>query len=288
MNNRPLSRDIAGITFLVLCIGGLMAVNFWILRPFLLALIWATIIVVATWPIMLRFQRWLGDKRSIAVALMILALLLVFIVPFSLAVGTIVENADQIVGWIKGLETFTLPSLPDWIGKLPMVGAKLSEAWREAAAAGPEGWLARLAPHTGEIVTWFTEQAGSFGMIFVQFMLTVIIAAVLYSSGETAARAVRRFAFRLAGRQAEESMILAAQTIRGVALGVGLTAIVQSLLGGIGFLCRACRLRLYWRRSYSSSPWLNCPPSWSWRPRSSGCIGGATRYGGPSFSCGRS
>jgi len=33
---------------------------------------------------------------------MTLTLLLVFIVPFSLAVGTIVGNADQIVGWAKG------------------------------------------------------------------------------------------------------------------------------------------------------------------------------------------
>jgi predicted PurR-regulated permease PerM len=236
MTNRPRSRDVAGITFLVLCIGGLMAVNFWIMRPFLLALIWATIIVVSTWPIMLRFQRWMGGKRSLAVTLMTLVLLLVLIVPFSLAVGTIVENADQIVGWIKGLETFTLPPPPDWIGKLPVVGAKLNEAWREAAATGAEGWMARLAPHTGEIVTWFTERAGSFGMIFVQFMLTVIITAVLYSKGETAARAVRRFAFRLAGQQAEESVILAAQTIRGVALGVGVTALTQALLGGIGFV----------------------------------------------------
>jgi predicted PurR-regulated permease PerM len=235
MNNRPLTRDIASITFLVLCIGGMIAVNFWILQPFLLALIWATIIVVATWPIMLRLQRWLGGKRSLAVVLMTLALLLVFIIPFSLAVGTIVENADQIAGWVKGLETFTLPPPPDWVAKLPVVGAKLSEMWREAAATGSEGWLARLAPHTGEIVKWFTEQAGSFGMIFVQFMLTVIIAAVLYSNGEMAARSVRRFAFRLAGRQAEEAVILAAQTIRGVALGVGLTAIVQAFLGGIGF-----------------------------------------------------
>ena len=107
MTNRPLARDIASITFLVLCIGGLMAVNFWILHPFLLALIWATIIVVATWPIMLHIQRWLGDKRPLAVALMTLALLPVFIAPFSLAVGTIVENSDQIVEWIKGLENFS-------------------------------------------------------------------------------------------------------------------------------------------------------------------------------------
>ena len=73
-------------------------------------------------------------------------------------------------------------------------------------------------------------------MMFVQFLLTVVIAAVLYSGGETAARAVRGFAFRLAGQRGEEAAILAAKTIRGVALGVVLTALVQSLLGGIGFL----------------------------------------------------
>ena len=215
MNSGPRTRDIAGITFLVLCIGGLIAVNFWILSPFLLALIWATIIVVATWPIMLFFQRWLGGRRSLAVALMTLALLLVFIVPFSLAVGTIVENTDRIVEWVKGLEDFSLPPLPDWVGKLPMVGTKLNEAWQDAAAIGSEGWLARLAPHAGEIVKWFTGQAGSIGMLFVQFFLTLVIAAVLYSNGETAALAVRRFTFRLAGQKAEESVILAAQNDPG-------------------------------------------------------------------------
>ena len=63
MTNRPLSRDISRITLAVLFIGALMAATFWILRPFLLALIWATTIVVATWPIMLLFQRWLAGKR---------------------------------------------------------------------------------------------------------------------------------------------------------------------------------------------------------------------------------
>ncbi len=75
MTNRPLARDIVSITFLVLCIGGLIAMNFWILRPFLLALICATIFVVATWPIMSRIQQWLGDKRSLAVVILTLALL---------------------------------------------------------------------------------------------------------------------------------------------------------------------------------------------------------------------
>ena len=67
MTHQPISRDLTRITLGVLFIGVLMAASFWILRPFLLALIWATMIVVATWPIMLRFQGWFAGKRWLAV-----------------------------------------------------------------------------------------------------------------------------------------------------------------------------------------------------------------------------
>jgi predicted PurR-regulated permease PerM len=235
MTDLPLSRDITRITLAVLFIGVLMAAGFWIMRPFLLALIWATTIAVATWPIMLRLQSWLGGKRSLAVAGMTLALLLVFVVPFALAILTIVNHADQIVGWAKGFATYSLPSPPDWVGKLPVGGSKLSEAWQDIAAAGPGGLRARLVPYAGAIVKWFVEQAGTLGSMLVQFLLTVVIAAVLFSSGETAARGVKRFARRLAGQHGEDAAILAAKTIRGVALGIVLTALIQSFLAGIGF-----------------------------------------------------
>jgi len=235
MTDLPLSRDITRITLAVLFIGVLMAAGFWIMRPFLLALIWATTISVATWPIMLRLQSWLGGKRSLAVAGMTLALLLVFVVPFALAILTIVNHADQIVGWAKGLATYSLPPPPDWVGKLPLGGSKLSEAWQEVAAVGPGGLRERLVPYAGAIVKWFVEQAGTLGAMFVQFLLTAVIAAVLFSGGETAARGVKRFARRLAGQHGEDAVVLAAQTIRGVALGIVLTALIQSLLAGIGF-----------------------------------------------------
>jgi predicted PurR-regulated permease PerM len=71
-------------------------------------------------------------------------------------------------------------------------------------------------------------------MMFVQFLLTVIICAILYAGGEPAADAVRRFFRRLAGQKGDDMIVLAARAIRGVALGVVVTAVVQSLLGGIG------------------------------------------------------
>jgi predicted PurR-regulated permease PerM len=45
---------------------------------------------------------------------------------------------------------------------------------------------------------------------------------------------MRRFGQRLAGERGEDAVVLAGQAIRGVALGVVVTALVQSLLGGIG------------------------------------------------------
>ena len=63
-------------------LGALIVASFWILRPFLAAAIWATMIVVATWPVMLWFQaRLWRRRRALAVAAMTLILLLVFVVP---------------------------------------------------------------------------------------------------------------------------------------------------------------------------------------------------------------
>jgi len=48
----------------VLAIGILIAASFWIVRPFLIAGVWATMIVVATWPFMLAVQKRLWGRRA--------------------------------------------------------------------------------------------------------------------------------------------------------------------------------------------------------------------------------
>jgi predicted PurR-regulated permease PerM len=93
---------------------------------------------------------------------------------------------------------------------------------------------AKVAPYAGNLTRWFVSEIGSFGLVFVQFLLTVALSAVLYASGEKAAAGVRRFGYRLSGERGESAVVLAGQAARAVALGVGVTAIVQSLLGGIG------------------------------------------------------
>ena len=75
MTSNPPSTELARTMLAVLTIGGLIAATFWVLRPFLPALIWSAMIVVATWPLMLATQARLGGRRGWAVTVMTCLLL---------------------------------------------------------------------------------------------------------------------------------------------------------------------------------------------------------------------
>ncbi len=227
--------DLARITFAVLVIGALLGASIWILRPFIGPAIWATMVVVASWPLMLRTERLLWGRRWLAVLVMTLGLLLLFLVPLALAVVTIVDNADRMVGWARIASDYRLPELPPpWLGQLPLVGGLLERAWEQVTALGLRDLLPRITPYAGNLTRWFVSEVGSIGVLVLQFLLTVVIAAVMFAGGEEAANLVRRLARRIGGERAGGAVDLAGGAIRGVALGVGVTALVQALLGGIG------------------------------------------------------
>jgi predicted PurR-regulated permease PerM len=229
-----LRRDLTRTVFAVLIIGGLIAASVWILRPFLAATIWATMIVATTWPIQRGLQSRLWGKRWLATTIMTAALLLVFVAPFSAAIGTIVANASEIVDWTSRFSEVKLPQPPEFVEKIPVVGDKAAKVWREYADKGSEELAEIVKPYATRVASWFVAEVGNFGLVTIQFLLTVVIAAILYMTGDDAARWVRRFGRRLAGERGDQVVRLAGQAIRGVALGVVVTALVQSVLGGIG------------------------------------------------------
>jgi predicted PurR-regulated permease PerM len=227
-------RDLTRSTLGVLFIGLLIVATLWILRPFIAPTIWAMMIVVSTWPMMRWIQARLWGRRSLAVLVMSLLILTLLVVPLMLAIGTIVRHADDIVAQAAILSGYVLSPPPPWVERLPLVGENVARFWEQAAAAGSSGLVSRILPYADDIAKWFVSQAGSLGLVFVQFLIMVGLAAIMYAGGEGAAQALQRFGRRLAGTQGEEVVKLAGQAIRGVALGVGVTAVVQAVLGGIG------------------------------------------------------
>jgi predicted PurR-regulated permease PerM len=235
-------------------------------------------IVVATWGLMLETQARLWNRRWLAVIAMTCALVLAFIVPFSLAISTLVANADEIGGWVRTLSRAELVELPAWIANLPVVGTQIAEAWAELATWGPEELTAKLEPYARGMVSWFVVEVGGFGIVALQFLLTIIIAAVLYAYGESAAVGVRLFFRRIAGVRGDEVVVLAGQAIRGVALGVVVTALVQTILGAMGLLAAGvpfvgmltALMFILAVAQIGAVPVLVCAAAWLWWQDSTG------------------
>lgn len=236
MSKIPMSQDIARTTLSVLFIAILITTGFWIMKPFLLAIIWATMIVIATWPLMRWFEARLGGKRGWAVLVMTLLLLGILIVPIGFAIMTVIEKAQDFSANGQSLAGIQIPPPPEWLNRIPLKGASFYSTWKEFSLLSPQEMREKILPYSNTIVSWFLVQAGSLAMVLLHFLLTVIIAAVMYANGETAAKGIRMFCHRLAGQEGEDVAVLAALAVRGVAIGILGTALIQSSLGGLALL----------------------------------------------------
>ncbi len=233
-NAAPLPWDITRILLAVVAIGGLIAATFWVLRPFLPALIWATLIVVATWPVMRAVERRMGGRRGLAVAVMTAVMVVIVVAPITVGIVVVVEHSGDVIGWSKALVATAVAGPPAWLSNLPLVGNRLAAEWQTIASERPEDLATRLSPYLRDVGAWLVGQTGSLGLLLIQLALTVVLSALLYSRGEAVATGVRAFARRLAGESGDNVVVLSAPAIRAVALGIVVTALVQTVIGGLG------------------------------------------------------
>jgi predicted PurR-regulated permease PerM len=235
-NAFPRPWDFTRVVLGVLTIGGLALASFWVLRPFLLAGIWATMIVVATWPTLRAVQARLWGKRSLAVVVMTVVMLLIIAAPLATAVIGVAQRSDDIAEWSRSFVTYVLAGPPEWVARLPLLGRKIAERWQAVAVASSEELTTQAAPYLRDVAHWILGQIGTVGTLLIEILLTVIIAIILYANGESAAAGVVAFARRLSGQAGERAAVLSARAIRAVALGIVVTALIQSVIGGLGLV----------------------------------------------------
>jgi len=160
----------------------------------------------------------------------------IFVVPFAFAASVLLDAAMEGLGLAKNVMAQGVPPPPAWLNRIPAIGARLTARWQELSAGGAEAAIQLLRPYVRSTAGWAMQVTGGFAMIVVHFVLTIILVAILYSNGEAAARGILMFAWRIGSERAVSSVYLAARAVRGVALGVVVTAFIQSVIAGIGLM----------------------------------------------------
>ena len=205
-----------------------------ITRTTLLVLIIGILIVASLWPLLLWVQRHTGGRRSVATAVMTLIISIVFIAPFWIAVSSLLEASTNGIEIVRSYLTQGLGPPPAWVEGIPGVGNRIAAEWRDLAAAGPEAFAETIRPYVRSTAAWMVAVTGGIGGLVLHFLLTIILVGVLYAQGETAAQGVIAFARRLGQERGEQAVVLAGQSVRSVALGVVVTALIQAALAGLG------------------------------------------------------
>src|SRR3954466_15827948 len=110
--------DLTRTTLGVLIIGGLIVASLWTMQAFIGPLVWATAIVVATWPLLMWVQRHVGGSRALATTVMTIIMLLIFVVPFWAAIGAMLDASVDGVEVIRSYLQNGLGPPHDWLAKV--------------------------------------------------------------------------------------------------------------------------------------------------------------------------
>ena len=213
-------------------IGGIALGCGFVLYPFFSALLWAAILVFATWPAFWWLTRSLRLPRGMAAASMVLLTALTLVLPLALAAP---GGAEDVTALRVSLEAWltAVPPAPHWLYAIPLVGAGLTDTWN-AWASDLTIMASFFRPYLGLVVERGLYLVLGFAGGVAQLLVALFAAFFFWLSGEKLAANLQRLAHRVAGRYAPHLIEATANTVRGAVYGILGTAILQGFLTAFG------------------------------------------------------
>ena len=220
-------------TVLLLLFAGLLLGILAVLLPFTTAILFGAILAIAAWPLR-DFLLRCGLKRGLAATLLLLLALALIALPLMALAPSLAEHlthgADRLRSYFA-----SAPQLPAWLAGLPFVGERLARIWDKAMLA--EGGIrAMLEPYSTSLRQVLVSAAGALAGSVLQIILSLVVAALFWVSGDALAARLRQFLRKLCGETAAAELDVAAGAVRGVAYGVVGTAAIQAVVMAIGLV----------------------------------------------------
>jgi predicted PurR-regulated permease PerM len=206
-----------------------------VLRPFMSALLWAVVLCSTSWPLYSRLLRLLRQRRTLASLTMTLGMVLIVLLPLFIVGVTLADNVNDLTAATKKWIEAGPPAPPDWLAKVPVVGAKAVASWQNLA--GDTGKILEKAKEWIPAISgWLLKGGLLLGHGLVQLALSIFIAFFLFRDGVALAGRLNTAVTRIGGDRGVRLITVAARTVRGVVYGILGTALVQAVLAGIGYL----------------------------------------------------
>jgi predicted PurR-regulated permease PerM len=215
----------------------LILLGLWVVRDFLVPLLWAVLIVVATWPAYRRLRAWLGQHRLAGLAPLIatLATALIIVLPFVVAAMEVSNELKTVSQWLADAKQHP-PAAPGWLGHIPLLGAQL-EQWWHVHLSRPEAAKELLNQVDTKSVIGST---GDIGLEVLhrtfQFLVMLLTLYFTFRDGSWSARHLMDVADQWLGHPGERLVDRTVTAVRGTVIGTVAVALGEGGLITIGYL----------------------------------------------------
>ncbi len=228
-----LARTVIEVTVRVGLLLALVAWCFLLLLPFVEPLVWGTIIAIAVHPGYEALTARLGGRGRLTAVLVTVAGLLVLSGPLTVLTMSLIDTVGAMTTRM-GVD-IAIPPPPPELAQIPLIGEPVAQLWT-LASVNLGAALAQIGPQLRVVAGWLLSLVTDAGFSLIKFIAAIIIAGVLLAHSDRAATAAHAFADRLVGKRGRDFADLAEQTIRNVTRGLLGTALIQSMLAGLGLL----------------------------------------------------
>jgi predicted PurR-regulated permease PerM len=215
----------------------ILAAGVYFFHGFLVPALAALIIGFATWPLYHRLVSRCGGNTTLAASVAILVVLVVLVVPLSVAMHYAIREASEFVRWAIEANRSGAP-VPAWIEALPLVGVQLAAYWREHLSE-PKAlgeWMQLLSgQHMGNISRTVLKTAGDLFRLFLLVLFMLITLFFVYKDGARIAAQLDRVGEHLLPARWQRFSRVVPATVSATVTGMGLIAIGEGVVLGVAY-----------------------------------------------------
>lgn len=207
------------------------------LRGFLVPVLAALIIGLASWPVYQQLLDRCRQNRTVAATLALLIVLVVLIVPLSVALNFAIQEASTFIGWALAANREGV-AVPAWISEMPFFGPRLSEYWilyiGEPQALGT---LVQIVSgeHLGNIYRMVLSATGNVFHLFLTVLFMLITLFFVYKDGNYFVGQLDIVGERVLPERWQRFSRVVPATINSTVTGMGLIAFGEGIVLGVAY-----------------------------------------------------
>lgn len=231
---QPLVTNISAARWLLLAI---VAASIYFFHGFVVPVLAASVIALASWPIRERVAGEGGLGRTGAASLLVLVLVCFLLVPIAMALGYAFRETRDWINWAITVNGMGAPT-PDWMAGLPHIGDWFDKNWQ--TYIGRPGGISEIVQLvSGSNIGAIYRGAITAGTMTFHLALTLLFMLitlfVLYRDGDKIVAQIDRVGSRILPDRWDRLSRVVPATISSTVTGMTLIAIGEGVILGIAY-----------------------------------------------------